>query len=100
MNVITMFPVIASEQSDRSNLMNYRSEHEIAASTLKNDVFLMSPRNDGDLMNLFSLRFSQGFLFFLKISFVCVPGISLFPSFTQKILSCPYRTRRSAIRAG
>ena len=54
MNVITMFPVIASEQSDRSNLMNYRSEHEIAASTLKNDVFLMSPRNDGDLMNLFS----------------------------------------------
>ena len=38
--------VIASEQRDRSNLMNYRPEHEIAALTLKNDVFLMLTRND------------------------------------------------------
>lgn len=44
MTAITNTPVIASEQSDRSNLLVNSSECEIAASTLKN-IFLMFPRN-------------------------------------------------------
>ena len=62
MNIITMFPVIAtstgkcegratqeqlpSERSDRSNLLKHHAKHEIATSTLKNDCFSLSPRND------------------------------------------------------
>lgn len=45
MTAITSTPVIASEQSDRSNLLVSSIEYEIAASTLKK-IFLMFPRND------------------------------------------------------
>ena len=45
MTVIINSPVIASEQSDRSNLLVNSIEHEIAMSTLKK-IFLIFPRND------------------------------------------------------
>ena len=45
MTVIINSPVIASEQSDRSNLLVNSIEHEIATSTLKK-IFLIFPRND------------------------------------------------------
>lgn len=49
MTAITNTPVIASEQSDRSNLLVNSGECEIAASTLKNIFFNVSSQWRGYL---------------------------------------------------
>jgi hypothetical protein len=49
MTVIAREPLAASNNAavcDRSNLLKPHAEYEIAASTLKNDCFSFSPRND------------------------------------------------------
>ena len=45
-SITLTYAVIARSQSDRGNLLDTNTQLEIAASTLKNTCFTVSPRND------------------------------------------------------